>query len=52
MKKMCSQKPHYLATKYLKQLIHNYAAITPWKYEKLRNKIPCQKIWSSIVVTY
>jgi hypothetical protein len=38
--KLCTQKPHYLAIKALKQLIRNYATPIPWKYMPLKNKMP------------
>ncbi len=36
MKKSCMWKLHYLAIKCLKQLMCNYVAIIPWKYEELK----------------
>ncbi len=33
-----------MATRAPKQLIYNYITTIPWKYEKLINKMSCQKI--------
>ncbi len=35
--KLCSPKPHYVATRALKQLIYNYVPIILWKYGELKN---------------
>jgi hypothetical protein len=40
----CLRQLDYLTTKVPKQLICNCIAIVPWKYDKLINKMPHQKI--------
>ncbi len=44
MRKLCPQQLNYLTTRVPKQLIYNCITIVPWKYDKLINKIPHQKI--------
>ncbi len=38
--KLCSPKPHYVATRALKQLIYDYVPTIPWKYGELKNRKP------------
>jgi hypothetical protein len=47
---LCLQQLDYPTTRVPKQLIHNYITTIPWKYDKLINKIPRQKIRNCIVV--
>ncbi len=42
--KLCPRQLDYLTTRASKQLIYNYITIVPWKYDKLINKMPHQKI--------
>jgi hypothetical protein len=42
--KLCPRQLDYLTTRAPKQLIYNYITIVPWKYDKLINKMPHQKI--------
>jgi hypothetical protein len=41
---LCMWQLNYPTTKAPKQLIYNYIAIVPWKYNKLINKMSRQKI--------
>jgi hypothetical protein len=51
--KLCSKKPHYLATKDLKQLNYNYIITIPWKFEELKSRMLCVKnSWISIAIAY
>jgi hypothetical protein len=42
--KLCLRHLDYPITKASKQLIYNCIATIPWKYDKLINKMSCQKI--------
>jgi hypothetical protein len=42
--KLCMWQLNYLTTKVPKQLIYNCITTVPWKYDKLINKMPHQKI--------
>jgi hypothetical protein len=42
--KLCPQQLNYPTTRAPKQLIYNYIVTIPWKYDKLINKMPHQKI--------
>jgi hypothetical protein len=48
--KLCSLQPHCPTTKAPKQVIYNYIATIPWKYEKLVKNAQVEKSRSYVVV--
>jgi len=50
--KSCPQKPPYLSTRFLVQLMCNYATFVPRKYGAFKNKMSHKKFTSYMIVTY